>query len=175
MHKHTRPASSPVEKSLLDAIERLKAGKPRDSDLIKRASRGTLKISVATVAQEAKRSRTLISHDKCAYPAVRTAILALKAPRDGEPTSLAELNRRLRQENAELRRTVKLARDSMAAMALRMARVVKEAERRVAAAERRAGRRADSNHVAGQFWDERSAAADGKVVPIRKREGEPAI
>lgn len=104
--------------------------------------------------------------------AARGAILALKVPRESEPTSLAELNRRLRQENAELRRTVKLARDSMAAMALRIARVVKEAERRVAAAERRAGRRTDSNLVAGQFWDERSSAADGKVVPLRKREGE---
>lgn len=169
------PATTPVEQTLLDALDRLKSGKPNNPDLVKRAKRGTLKISVATVAQEAGRSRTLISHDKCAYPAVRTAILALKAPRDAEPTSLAEVNRRLRLENAELRRTVKLARDSMAAMALRMSRVVKEAERRVAAAERRAGRRSDANQVAGQFRDERIGTEDGKVVPMRKREAESVL
>ena len=174
MPKDPSDAISTVEQSLWDALERLKAGAPQNVILAKRAKRGTLKISVATVALEAGRSRTLISHDKCAYPAVRQAILALKSPAEEPPTSLAELNRRLREENAELRRTVKQARDSMAAMALRMTRVVKEAERRCAAADRRSGRRPDAQQVAGQFKDERSVRSEGKVVPLKAREPETA-
>lgn len=166
--KNVRPARNSVELSFFDALERLKSGAPNDPQLAKRAKRGILRISVAVVAQEAGHSRTLISHEGCAYPAVRRAILDAKAPPRSEPTSLAEINRRLRQENAELRRTVKLARDSMAAMALRMNRVVREAERRVAAADRRAGNRASSAEVAGQFCEERVTAATEKVVPIRR-------
>lgn len=165
---------SAVEQSLWDALERLKSRTPQNVILMKRAKRGTLKISISTVALEAGHSRTLISHDRCAYPAVRQAILALKAPPEQVPTSLAELNRRLRAENAELRRTVKQARDSMAAMALRMARVVKEADRRCAAAERRAGRHFGAQDVAGQFKYERSGHREGTVVPMRGHEMDTA-
>lgn len=174
MHSKTSRAVSAIEQSLWDALERLKAGTPQNIILAKRAKRGTLKISISTVALEAGRSRTLISHENCAYPAVRQAILALKSPPEEPSTSLAELNRRLRAENSELRRTVKQARDSMAAMALRMARVVKEADRRCAAADRRAGRRSGAQEVAGQFRDERSGCREGTVVPIRPHESERA-
>lgn len=168
MHKAARPAKNAIEQSFLDALERIRAGAPKNAELAKRAKRGTLKVSIAVVAQEAGRSRTHISHDGCAYPAVREEVLKLKSPPQEEPTSMAEINRRLRRENAELRHTVKVARDSMAAMALRMARVVSEAERRVAAAERRAGNRKNTAHVAGQFTEERVASPDGKVVNMDK-------
>lgn len=168
-HKTARPAHNAIEQSFLDAIDRIKAGIPKNPELAKRAKRGTLRISIAVVAQEAGRSRTYISHDGCAYPAVRHEVLKLKSPRKEEPRSMAEINRRLRQENAKLRQTVKAARDSMAAMALRMARIVGEAERRIAAAERRAADRTSTDHVAGQFTDERVASSDGKVVDMNKR------
>lgn len=164
-----RSGHNGVERSFLDALERIRAGAPKDPELAKRAKRGTLKISIAVVAREAGRSRTHISHAGCAYPAIRQTILELKAPQKSTPTSIAEINRRLREENAELRRTVKHARDSMAAMALRMARVVREAERRVAIAERKKRGSASPDHVAGQFADERAAPADGKVVNMRDR------
>ena len=150
MSKGPHPAVNDIEKSMLDALARIVAGKPINKILLKRAGRGTLKISVATVAMESGHSRTLISHDKCAYPRVRAEVLAFKKPK-GEPTSLAEINRRLRMENAELRRTVKLARESMAAMLLRMERVVREADRRVAAARRKETRSDNPNEVAGRF------------------------
>lgn len=94
-------------------------------------------------------ARALISHDKYAYPRVRVAVLACRQPA-GDPKYLSELNRSLRQENAALRRTVKLARESLAAMALRMERVVRNAEREFTAARRREKRGdRDPNHVAG--------------------------
>lgn len=143
-----------TEQELLDALERIENGAPKDPALIKRSKRGALRVTISTVAQEAGFSRTLISHDRCAYPKVRAKILALRAP-SAEPMSLAEINRRLRQDNAELRRSVKLARDSMAAMALRMNRVVKEAERRIAMAERRRSKKsAPGDKIAGRFKDE---------------------
>ena len=58
----------------------------------------------------------------------------------------------------------------MAAMALRMAKVVSEAERRIATAERRARHGTNAGNIAGQFTDERDASGDAKVVELRKRE-----
>ncbi|OGT57194.1 MAG: hypothetical protein A3E01_14135 [Gammaproteobacteria bacterium RIFCSPHIGHO2_12_FULL_63_22] len=149
MVKKPAPPSDGIEQDFMLALARVAAGNPTNPALAKRAKRGTLEVNISTVAREAGHSRTLISHDKCAYPQVRVAVLAYRQPA-GEPTSLSELNRNLRQENAELRRTVKLARESMAAMALRMERVVRNAEREIAAARRREKRGdRDPNQVAG--------------------------
>lgn len=104
----------------------------------------------------------------CAYPRARVAVLAYRKPA-GEPTSLSELNRNLRQENAELRRTVKLARESMAAMALRMERVVRNAEREIAAARRREKRGdRDPNQVAG-LSSVLPTPTDGVVLEFKPR------
>ena len=149
MVKNLAPISDGIEQDFMQALARVAAGSPTHPGLVKRANRGVLAVNIATVATEAGHSRTLISHDKCAYPRVRVAVLAYRQP-TGESKSLSELNRNLRQENAELRRTVKLARESMAAMSLRMERVVRHAERELAAARRREknGNR-DPNQVAG--------------------------
>ena len=70
---------------------------------------------------------------------------------------MAEVNRRLRAEAAELRRTVKLERETKAAMIRRMDRVVEEARRKIAAAERRDLRdHHDPNEIAG--------TQDGRIV-----------
>ncbi|WP_193175409.1 hypothetical protein [Oricola nitratireducens] len=57
------------------ALERLRAGTPENLDLQSFASRGTLRISLTTVAVEAGHSRTLISGKGCQFPDIRDAVL----------------------------------------------------------------------------------------------------
>ena len=146
----------------MEALQRLVGGRPTSPDLASKARRGTLKINISTVAKEARRSRTLISHDRCAYPGVRAVVRNYtKPPTPG--TSMAEVNRRLRSENAELRRTIKFAREAMAAMVRRMERVKNEADREVLAAQRREQRgNRDPNEIAGVRPD-RVNAHDSKL------------
>jgi len=76
---------SSVENELLAALVRLK----------NKISKGrAVRISYSAVAAEAARSRTLIGHDACAYPAVRKAVgeaidaqKRLKTPRAGNTSS----------------------------------------------------------------------------------------
>ena len=68
---------------------------------------------------------------------------------------MAEINRRLRSENAELRRSIKLAREAMAAMVRRVERIKNEADREVLAARRREQRgNRDPNEIAGVRADQ---------------------
>lgn len=141
-----------VEKELDGAIDRLLAGKPLNKELAHKAKIGkTLKVNSTTVAQEAGRARTLIAHETCAYPRIRARIEALKTkPQD--VTTFAQLNRNLRTGNLELKKAVKVAASSMAAMIVRMNRVEKASKRQIADALRRERaklRPADSEHIAG--------------------------
>lgn len=146
---HNEPTLSKAEHAFMDALDRIVKGEPSHPDLVKKARRGTLKVNVSTVAKEASRSRTLISHEECAYPRVRAAIKAHMAP-VLEPRSMAEINKKLRVENAELKRTIRLAREEMVAMIRRMDRVKREADRKTQAALRRERRGSrDANEIAG--------------------------
>ena len=150
--EHSAPR--PVEHELMEALQRLVDRRPQDPDLAQKAQRGTLKINISSVAKEAGRSRTLVSHGCCAYPQVRAAILNYRNP-PNQATSMAEINRRLRSENAELRRSIKLAREAMAAMVRRMERIKNEADREVLAARRREqGGNRDPNEIAGVRADQ---------------------
>jgi len=150
--EHSAPR--PVEHELMDALQRLVDRRPQDPDLAQKAQRGTLKINISSVAKEAGRSRTLVSHGCCAYPQVRAAILNYRNP-PNQATSMAEINRRLRSENAELRRSIKLAREAMAAMVRRVERIKNEADREVLAARRREQRgNRDPNEIAGVRADQ---------------------
>ena len=150
--EHSAPR--PVEHELMDALQRLVDRRPQDPDLAQKAQRGTLKINISSVAKEAGRSRTLVSHGCCAYPQVRAAILNYRNP-PNQATSMAEINRRLRSENAELRRSIKLAREAMAAMVRRVERIKNEADREVLAARRREqGGNRDPNEIAGVRADQ---------------------
>jgi hypothetical protein len=147
--KRRLPSVGGVEQELLDALERLKQGRPNDPILARKAKLGILRINATTVAKEARRARTLISHDACAYPRVRAAIIAFAVP-VAESKTLADVNRRLREDNVELRRAVKIARAEAAAMLLRMERLAKDANREVKAVQRRERRgKRDPNSVAG--------------------------
>ena len=150
--EHSAPR--PVEHELMEALQRLVDRRPQDPDLAQKAQRGTLKINISSVAKEAGRSRTLVSHGCCAYPQVRAAILNYRNP-PKQATSTAEINRRLRSENAELRRSIKLAREAMAAMVRRVERIKNEADREVLAARRREQRgNRDPNEIAGVRADQ---------------------
>src|ERR1039457_1773312 len=91
-----------VEQEILNALQRLVDGKPNHPDMIRKAKRKQLKINISNVAKEAHHSRTLISHDGCAYPRARAAVLSYSEP-VAEPTSMAEVNRSLRIAIAELK------------------------------------------------------------------------
>ena len=150
--EHSAPR--PVEHELMEALQRLVDRRPQDPDLAQKAQRGTLKINISSVAKEAGRSRTLVSHGCCAYPQVRAAILNYRNP-PNQATSMAEINRRLRSENAELRRSIKLAREAMAEMVRRVESIKNEADREVLAARRREQRgNRDPNEIAGVRADQ---------------------
>lgn len=113
------PATTHVEQELMNALARLQEGKPRNSELTKKAKLGTLKINASTVSLEAERSRTLIGHDGCQYPKVRAAILALKHP-VVEPRTAEDVIRRLREDNAQLRMKLKVRDTENANLQLRL-------------------------------------------------------
>jgi hypothetical protein len=119
-----------MEKLFLDAIERLKEGKPLCPELQKKAKAGRLRGGdVSAVALEAGRpdekgawrglSRTLIGHDNCRYPKVREEIRKAKEGEPGE-YDLKNVNSRLRERNRQLEKTNKQLLSTCAAMRLRM-------------------------------------------------------
>ena len=160
---------SPVEVELLEALARLEGGKLKDPTLLNKARMGKLRINPTTVAREAGRARTLIGHDGCAYPRVRAAIAALSRP-ETPVTSFEDVNRRLRDDNAELRRSVNVAMSRVAAMARRMAAVEQESKRRIAEAVRRA--KAEKGHNANQIAGASLVRQPGVVVQLKKPKGE---
>ena len=78
----TRKAAPPslIERDILEALARLVAGKPTNPELKRLAARGRLSVNVSRVAKEAGRSRTLIAHEGCRYPAVRLRVLEHMRP-----------------------------------------------------------------------------------------------
>jgi hypothetical protein len=91
------------------ALGRLRRGHPAHPDHVKARREGRLRISVAAVAKEANRSRTLIGGEGCAYPEIRREVLACAQAQEIAPRPAASrLDAQgaiaaLRQENALLR------------------------------------------------------------------------
>jgi hypothetical protein len=130
-----------AERDLLDALERLKTGSPKNSELAKKARLGKLRINPSTVAQEAGCSRTLIGHESCAYPEIRNQILKYRHDAAKPATSFEEINRHLRRENHVLNEAVRVAMSRVAAMELQLQagetvamRKVRELQRQLAKA-----------------------------------------
>lgn len=63
---------SDAEHDLLAALSRLINGAPTHPELVQLFKCRKLRINPSSVAKEANRSRTLISHKNCAYPEVRS-------------------------------------------------------------------------------------------------------
>lgn len=132
-----------MEKRFLDAIDRLKDGKPLCPELQKKAKAGKLRVGdVSAVALEAGGpdekgvwrglSRTLIGHDNCRYPKVREKI---REGKEGEPGEydLKNVNSKLREKNRQLGKMNKQLLSTCAAMRVRMnqleSKVKKEVEK----------------------------------------------
>ncbi len=93
-----------IEQDFLDAIERLKAGRPQNPELRLKVSKGkTIKINIATVAQEAGRARGLIAKENCRYPEIRQLVLVEAGAPEALPRTRDDVIKKLRLEVAELR------------------------------------------------------------------------
>jgi PHP family Zn ribbon phosphoesterase len=67
--------SAETRNALMQALRRVEANRPTEDRNITAAKKGKLRVTIATVAREANRSRTLIGSGNCPYPDVRKAIL----------------------------------------------------------------------------------------------------
>lgn len=123
------PGVDAVEQDFIDALHRLKVGKPNNKALKQSVKLNTLKITITTVSLEAGHSRTLIGHKSCKYPSVRNQILALREDRE-VPTRLQEIISRKREETAELKRLLALAQSENAALRIRMATLEEKLKRK---------------------------------------------
>ena len=141
------------EKTIGDAIQRLKKGKPLNPQLLRLAKLGRLRLGPTTVAREAGCPRDYISHEGCRFPDLYQAIKALQEPAV-EPRSLAAVNLKLRQRNRELLESIKTARTQVAAALLRMDQMAKDYDRKLSELERIQNRRGgDPTRVAGRSRD----------------------
>lgn len=131
--------TGPTELKLMEALQRLVSGVPKEARLRKLVLTGKLRITISGVAQEAGLSRTLIAHEKCKYPRARAAVLKAANP-PGRSRTAVEVINRLREENTEFREAVRI-RDSINAAFLRQFHAMeamsdKEARRSTRAAAR---------------------------------------
>lgn len=102
--KKMAPPQDPIEKDFLDAIERLENGEPKNKQLRARSVKGRLKVNFTNVAMEAGHSRTLIALETgCRYPRVRELIKQAQTGHSALPTTLTEVNKRLRAEIIDLK------------------------------------------------------------------------
>lgn len=120
--KVVRPKET--RKMLLDAFERLKAGKPRHNTLRELALKGRQLVNIKNVALEAGVSRRLIGYEGCPYPDVRALILAYMAssPRPAISQALVD---ELRGEIRELRRQLELRDTYIAELMLELERLTR--------------------------------------------------
>jgi len=103
-------SQDPMECDFIDAIARLRDGKPRNKELRTKAKEGILKINATNVALEAGHSRTFISLKDCRYPTVRALLAQYKKEKnsgDSFATTHTELINKLRYEKAQLIAKVK--------------------------------------------------------------------
>jgi hypothetical protein len=152
-HEHAKgDGIGGAERDLAQALDRLVAGTPTHPMLKKLASKGKLRINCSTVAKEARRSRTLIGHDRCAYPAIRMRVLEHMKP-VAQPRDSAAVIVKLREQVAELRLLLKNAQEQTAIHLLRRQKAEQEVARWRRAYERMAKKNAEAPH-------------DGTVVPL---------
>ena len=96
-----------IEQDFLDALERLKAGRPQHSDLRDKVKKGKgIKINISTVAKEAGRARGLIASENCRYPRVRQLVLIEAGGANAEPRNRDDAIASLRAQVADLRAQV---------------------------------------------------------------------
>lgn len=111
--KKRRAAKAVVERDFNAAIDRILGGRPTHQALQKKAASDELKLTYATVALEAGRSRSLIAHENCSYQAVRERILrATEASAAGGRRKLSDKLAELHRLNDDLKRKLDSALDA---------------------------------------------------------------
>ena len=155
-------APNQIEQDFLDAIERLRAGRPQNAELrlwLKEKAGRSVKINISTVAQEAGRSRGLIAKDDCAYPTVRQLILVEKEESGVAPRSRDDVIAKLRTEIAELRAQLASAEAHAAYHFAERIKAEKEAHQ--------AARYRDLyKELQARVGEEKRQSTKGKVVPL---------
>lgn len=115
--------------SFMDALRRLVAGHPTESRNVELAARNRLRITIVSVAREARKSRTLIGSIGCPYPDVREEVL-----RHGGELANGSKKRRAADTVATLRAKNQRLREDIRALATRLndaALRIDELERRL--------------------------------------------
>jgi hypothetical protein len=108
-------APDQIEQDFLDALDRLKAGRPQNPKLREKVRKGKpVKISISTVAQEAGRARGLIALENCRYPRIRQLVLIESGVPGVEPGNRDDVIANLRAQVAELRTQLADANDHAA-------------------------------------------------------------
>lgn len=162
-----------TERELMEALDRVKRGEPKNKKLAKLQAAGKLKVSLSGVALESGHSRTLIGTKDCDYPRVRAAVLADMQPLErSEPTTARDVINLLRQDIQTLRIQLH-KRDSENAALIRRIRKVETnalAEIREAKRAQERGNR-NPNEIAGKKFNKET----GKVLDFPQPEDkEPA-
>lgn len=103
-----------------DALERLRLGKPKHPDLARLATQGKLRITVASVALEACRSRTLIGFAGCRFPDIRDRIIKCGGRDESCGRGVTRVVEGLRRANAALRDEIQALRSQQALMLARI-------------------------------------------------------
>ncbi|UKI07663.1 MULTISPECIES: hypothetical protein [Variovorax] len=100
--KKAPPAIDQIEKDFEEAVQRLTEGKPVSKRLQSLMRKGTLKVTLSNVAEEAGHSRTLISMENCKYPKIRILVDEVNGKAPAIPQTLTDLVKLLRATKAEL-------------------------------------------------------------------------
>jgi hypothetical protein len=111
-----------------NALDRLRRGRPNDARLAKLAAAGKLRITVASVAQEAGRSRTLIGLEGCRFPDIRDRIMSMFNGGAVRTKGVTAVVGSLRRENKVLREQVESLRSHQALVLARMLNAERGAE-----------------------------------------------
>jgi hypothetical protein len=125
-----------TEQDFLKALKRLVDGKPTHKTLKASAKAGKLKINIANVALEARRSRTLIALEDCRYPKVREAVKLAQGGKNALPTTYTQLIDNLRADLATVKAEKRLLETTMAAHVLARRKAEADARRDAAEAAR---------------------------------------
>lgn len=115
MPRKRTTAADQIMQDFLDALERLRSGRPQNPQLREKVRKGKpIKINISTVAQEAGRARGLIASENCRYPTVRQHILIACEVPGTEPGNRDDVIANLRAQVATLRSQLASVRDHAA-------------------------------------------------------------
>ena len=105
--KRPEAPSTQQERAFFEALERLERGEPRQKDLCRKAAARKLKINMTTIAMEAGYNRTYLYKNH--LPRVIAKIDEVIGEPPAPVRTSEDLVKRLREENADLRNSLKFA------------------------------------------------------------------